>query len=66
MKELTRITTVQITKIIKDHEKGIDYMTSEGGKAKYAENLQHRLDIFLNADDVNVTDVDVVVRDMEE
>lgn len=66
MKEITRITTIQIAEIIEDSDKGIDYMTSEDGKAKYAENLHHRLGIVLSADDVQVTNVQCFVREGQE
>ena len=67
MKEITRITTVQITHIFSDEPERIaDKISSEEEKLRYADHLKKRLDFLLNPDDVNVTNVQVFVRDMEE
>ena len=65
MKEITRITTVEITEVGVMPEEVADYCTDEKAKESYKSRLKDELKKMLGADDVNVTNVQDFIKDLE-
>lgn len=66
MKEVTRITTVRITEIVRDTDKVINAVTTEESKQDYKEELQLLVKSKLGVDDVVVDDVQDFIMDVKE
>lgn len=63
MKEHTRITTLQITEVVKDEPEAIDFVMSEAAKNVYASSLCDLMYELLHADNVVVTGIQDFVQD---
>jgi len=63
MKEHTRITTVQITEVVKDEQEAIDFVMREDAKEHYKGTLSEELKKLLHVDDVVVTGIQDFVQD---
>ena len=63
MKEHTRITTVQITEVVKDEQEAIDFVMREDAKELYKGTLSEELKKLLHVDDVVVTGIQDFVQE---
>lgn len=63
MKEITRITTVQITEIVKEKSEDADFILTEEAKENYKIVLEGGLKSVLGVDNVAVTGIQDFVQD---
>ncbi len=66
MKEVTRITTLRITEIVRDTDKVINAVTTEESKQDYKEELQALVKSKLGVDDVVIDNVQDFIMDVKE